>query len=200
MSDFSLTLVLQFESSKIINGMAKVQITSERITPLGGIFHVREQFSRYVGPVIDKVLGLRCTSFGYQYGEIAGSLASVYFCGGDCVEDVTSHLMPHLSLHPTLRTCSSDTILRAISELATANTTYTSDTGKSYDFNTATRLNRLLVKALLSFRTEEDKPHQSLRVQVHQRASQVDKNGKTLSVEYLHGNKSYQNPFAFTDG
>ena len=39
---------------------------------LGGIFHVRELFSRFVGPVIDKVLGLRCTSFGYQYGEIAG--------------------------------------------------------------------------------------------------------------------------------
>ena len=105
--------------------MAKVSIKSEEITPFGGIFHVREQFSRFVGPVIDKVLGLRCTSFGYQYSEIAGSLASVYFCGGDCVEDVTSHLMPHLSLHPTLRTCSSDTILRAISELATANTTYT---------------------------------------------------------------------------
>ncbi|MBR7029500.1 MAG: hypothetical protein IKI05_08910, partial [Bacteroidaceae bacterium] len=33
--------------------------------------------------------------------------------------------MPHLSQHPTLRTCSSDTILRTISELATANTTYT---------------------------------------------------------------------------
>ena len=98
--------------------MAKIQIKSEKITPFGGIFHVREQFSRFVGPVIDKVLGLRCTSFGYQYSEIAGSLASVYFCGGDCVEDVTSHLMPHLSLHPTLRTCSSDTILRAISELA----------------------------------------------------------------------------------
>lgn len=79
-----------------------------------------------------------------------GSLSSVYFCGGDCVEDVTSHLMPHLSLHPTLRTCSSDTILRAISELATGNTTYTSDTGKSYEFNPATKLNRLLVKALLS--------------------------------------------------
>ena len=59
--------------------MAKVQIKSERITPFGGIFHVREQFSRYVGPVIDKGLGLRCTSFGYQYGEIVGSLSSVYF-------------------------------------------------------------------------------------------------------------------------
>ena len=80
--------------------------------------------------------------------EIAGSLSSVYFCGGDCVEDVTSHLMPHLSLHPTIRTCSSDTILRAIAELTTANTAYTSDTGKSYDFNTAPKLNSLLVKAL----------------------------------------------------
>ena len=111
---------------------------------------MREQFSRYVGPVIDKVLGLRCTSYGYQYSEIVGSLSSVYFCGGGCVEDVTSHLMPHLSLHPIMRTCSSDTILRGISELATADTVYTSDTGKSYDFNTATKLNRLLVKVLMN--------------------------------------------------
>ena len=72
MSDFLLTLVLQIKSSKIINGMAKLSIKYEKITPFGGIFHVREQFSRYAGPVIDKVLGFRCTSFGYQYGEIAG--------------------------------------------------------------------------------------------------------------------------------
>ncbi len=37
--------------------MAKVSIKSEKITPFGGIFHVREHFSRFVGPVIDKVLG-----------------------------------------------------------------------------------------------------------------------------------------------
>ena len=55
MSDFSLTLVLHFKTSKNFNGMAKVQIKSEKITPFGGIFHVREQFSRFVGPVIDKV-------------------------------------------------------------------------------------------------------------------------------------------------
>ena len=113
MSDFSLTLVLRFKTSKkIFNDMAKVSIKFEKIKPFGGIFHVREMFSRYVGPVIDEMLGLRCPSFVYLYCEIVGSLSSVYFCGGDCVEDVTSHLMPHLSLHPTLRTCSSDTILR----------------------------------------------------------------------------------------
>ena len=40
MSDFSLTLVLQFKTSKIINGMANISIKSQKITPFGGIFHV----------------------------------------------------------------------------------------------------------------------------------------------------------------
>ena len=53
MSDFSLTLVLRFKTSKIAHDMAKVS----------------------------------STSCGYQYSEIAGSLSSVYFCGGDCVEE-----------------------------------------------------------------------------------------------------------------
>jgi hypothetical protein len=65
--------------------MAKVSIKSEKITPFGGIFHVRELYSRYVGPLIDKVLGLRCTSYGYQYSEIVGSLSSVYFCNGKII-------------------------------------------------------------------------------------------------------------------
>ena len=60
MSDFSLTLVSHLKTSKIINDMAKVSIKSEKITPFGGIFHVRELFSRFVAPIIDKVLGIRC--------------------------------------------------------------------------------------------------------------------------------------------
>ena len=75
---------------------------------------------------------------------------SVYFCGGSCIEDVTTHLMYHLPLHPTLRTCSADTILRAIKELTQDNIAYTSDTGKTYDFNTADMLNTLLLNCLLS--------------------------------------------------
>ena len=131
--------------------MAKAQIKSEQLTPFGGIFSIMEQFDSMLSPIIDRTLGQRCRSIiGYKYSEIVRSLMSVYFCGGSCVEDVTSHLMPHLSLHPTLRTCSSDTILRGISELSCANTTYTSDTGKVYDFNTATKLNSLLVKVLMN--------------------------------------------------
>ena len=102
--------------------MAKVQIKSEKLTPFGGIFSIifsiMEQFDSMLSPIIDRTLGQRCRSIiGYKYSEIVRSLMSVYFCGGPCVEDVTSHLMRHLSCHPMLRTCSSDTILIAIREL-----------------------------------------------------------------------------------
>lgn len=130
--------------------MAKVAIKSEKLSPFGGIFSIMEQFDSNLSSVIDSTLGMRCRLYGYQYSEIIRSLMSVYFCGGSCIEDVTTHLMYHLSLHPTFRTCSADTILRAIKELTQDNISYTSDTGKTYDFNTADMLNTLLLNCLLS--------------------------------------------------
>ena len=108
--------------------MAKVQIKSEKLT-WGGDFSIMEQFDALLAQTIDSSLGLRCTMFGYQYSEILRSLMCVYLCGGSCIEDVTTHLMKHLSLHPTLRTCSADTILRAIEELTCKNITYKSASG-----------------------------------------------------------------------
>ena len=93
-------------------------------------FSILEQFDFKLSSVIDSTLGMRCRLYGYQYSEIIRSLMSVYFCSGSCIEDVTTHLMYHLSLHPTLRTCSTDTMLRAIKELTQDNISYTSDTDK----------------------------------------------------------------------
>ena len=124
--------------------MAKIQIKSDRLTPFGGLFSIMEQFDSTLSSVIDSTLGLRCRSFVYRSSEIICSLMCIYFWGGSCIEDVTTHLMNHLSLHPTLRTCSSNTILRAIKELTQENISYTSDMGKTCDFNTADTLNTLL--------------------------------------------------------
>ena len=99
---------------------------------------------------------------------------SVYFCGGSCVEDVTSHLMRQLSYHPTLRTCSSDTILRAIKELTQKNISYTSDQGKIYDFNTADKLNTLLINALVS--TGELKEEEGYDVDFDHQFLETEKN------------------------
>ena len=151
MSEDSLNLVLQkIIKQKPHQAWQKIQIKSEKLTPFGGIFSIMEQFDSTLSSVIDSTLGLRCSSFGYQYSEIVRSLMSIYFCGGSCIEDVTTHLMNHLSLHPTLRTCSSDTILRAIKELTQGNISYTSDTGKNYDFNTAHTLNTLLLNCMFA--------------------------------------------------
>jgi len=44
MSDFSLTLVLQIKTSKIINDMAKIQQKSEKITAFGGMFSEKHHY------------------------------------------------------------------------------------------------------------------------------------------------------------
>ena len=186
--------------------MAKVQIKSDKITPFGGIIPIMDKFDSMLSSTIDSTLGLRCRQFGFQYSEILRSLMCVHLCGGSCVEDVSSHLMPHLSLHPTLRTCSADTILRAIKELTGQNVTYTSQSDKSYDFNTAAQvihgrehclpaadgIDTLFLQghhaatASEPVRTQAHKPHQGIRVQVHLGFWQEGQDIKTAGAENLH--------------
>ena len=154
MSEFSLILVLQKKQENPTIGIANIQIKSEKLTPFGGFFSIMGQFDSTLSSVIDSALDLRCRSFGCRYSEIIRSLMSIYFFGGSCIEDVATHLMNHLSLHPTLRACSSDTILRAIKELTKENVSYTSDAGKNYDFNTADTLNSLLLMYVCIWSTE----------------------------------------------
>ena len=151
MSDFSLTLVLQIKTSKIINDMAKVQQKSEKITAFGGIFFVLDKFDRILSSVIDSHLGLRSKLIGYQYSEIIRAVFSVFCCGGDCMEDLNLYLKDVLAERPHTRVPSADTVLRGIEELATENISYTVEkTGNVYDFNTAEKLNQLLIKLLLA--------------------------------------------------
>ena len=70
MSDFSLTLVLQIKTSKIINDIAKVSIKSERIIAFGGILFVLDKFDSILSSVIDSHLGLRSTLIGYQSARL----------------------------------------------------------------------------------------------------------------------------------
>ena len=61
MSEISLILVLQNKTNKTLNDMAKIQIKSEKLTPLGGIFSIMEQFDALLAQIIDSTMGLRCT-------------------------------------------------------------------------------------------------------------------------------------------
>ena len=61
--------------------MAKIQIKSEKHTPLGD-FLIMEQFDALLAQTINTTLGLRCTLYGYQYSKILRSLMCVYLCSG----------------------------------------------------------------------------------------------------------------------
>ena len=90
MSDFSLTLVLQIKTSKIINDMAKVQQKSEKISAFGGIFFVLDRFDRILSSVIDSHLGLRSKRdqgdrsliFYFERGRDSGVKATSVFSSG----------------------------------------------------------------------------------------------------------------------
>ena len=129
--------------------MANVRIKSDKITPFGGIFSIMERFDALLSETIDSTLGLRTRRNGYSYSEIFRSLMCAYLCGGSCAEDISNHLLKHLCSHPKLRTCSSDTILRAFNELATENIRYENKFGKTYQFNSAENLNRLIISLLI---------------------------------------------------
>ena len=110
-----------------------------------------DKFDSILSSVIDSHLGLRSRLIGYQYSEIIRAVFSVFCCGGDCMEDLNLYLKDVLSERPHTRVPSADTVLRGIEELATENISYTAEkTGNVYDFNTAEKLNQLLIKLLLA--------------------------------------------------
>ena len=102
-----------------------------------------------LGKLIDSSLGERDASWNaFRYGEVMRTLFCNYLCGGDCLEDINM-LAPQLSLRPGTRVPSSDTVGRVLKSLATENVSYACESsGNSYCFNTAEKLNTLLLNMI----------------------------------------------------
>ena len=130
--------------------MAKIQKISNNINPFAGISFINKEFNRSgLGKLIDTQLGSRVSTVGYQYSDIFCSWFNIFFCGGDCAEDIAQHLRPTLENIPGNRVPSPDTLLRSLDELATNNTTVISNSGQKYQFNINEKLNDLNIKSLL---------------------------------------------------
>lgn len=48
--------------------MTKVAIKSEKLTNLGGIFSIMEEFDSKLSSVLDSTFGMGCKLYGDQYG------------------------------------------------------------------------------------------------------------------------------------
>jgi hypothetical protein len=128
----------------------KVQKISSTFSPFAGISYVNNEFDKSgMTQLIDKELGVRVSTKGYTFANVIKNLSNVFYCGGDCAEDIQTHVGKDLKLIPDNVVSSADTVLRVVKELATVNTVYTSQSGISYNFNINNKLNTLNIKSLL---------------------------------------------------
>ena len=113
----------------------KVIKTKEKINPFGGLnFILDSLYKNRIPELVDEKLGKRPHQADYKYSDILLNLWSIFFCGGDCAEDLQEHLKPHFERVPYLRAPSPDALLRGVQSLKTSNMEYTA-TGKSHVFN-----------------------------------------------------------------
>jgi hypothetical protein len=130
--------------------MPKIQKLSANITPFAGISYVNAEFNRCgLSELVDTELGVRGQGGGYSYSDIFRTWFNIFFCGGECAEDVQVHLGPSLKQIPENPVPSADSLLRGIKELAVDNTEVVSTSDKVYQFNVNDRMNDLLIKSLL---------------------------------------------------
>lgn len=128
----------------------KVQKISSNVSPFAGISFVNNSLNTTgVSQLIDNELDARVKTVGFSYSDIIKTQFNIFLSGGDCAEDIQTHLGKHLKSIPGNHVPSADTILRGIKELSTQNTSFTSNQGKTYDFNINTKLNLLNIKSLL---------------------------------------------------
>ncbi|MFC1226801.1 hypothetical protein ACFE6N_23585, partial [Pedobacter sp. BG31] len=94
-------------------------INSDPISAFGGINFVFDYLNRLE---IDKLCHAHLPGVAaqsrYSWKDVFYSLKSVFLCGGDCVEDLHTHLRGHFTDSPYVRLASPDTVLRRLSGLA----------------------------------------------------------------------------------
>ena len=128
----------------------KLVTFSQNITTFGGISYVNAQFNKSsLGQLIDNELGLRGIGSKYSNSDIFRNWFNLFFCGGECAEDIQVHLRSPLTQIPDNPVCGPDTMLRGLKALAAENTEVVSSSGKVYQFNINSRMNRLNLKSLL---------------------------------------------------
>ncbi len=128
----------------------KIQKNSSNVSPFSGIAFIDNEFEESgLRQLIDKELGKRQSTKGYTYSNVIKNLGSIFYCGGDCAEDIQTHVGNDLKLIPGNVVSSADTVLRVVKELATDNSTLVSKQGISYNFNINKKLNSLNIKSLL---------------------------------------------------
>lgn len=128
-------------------------INSSDISPFGGLnFVLKELEDLKIGTVLTKNLPVLANQSQYSWKDILYSFWSVYFCGGDCIEDLSGNFSQHLKNNPFFKVPSPDRVLERFKELSLPTKSFTVPRGQSthqFSFNDSlNKLNLQILKAI----------------------------------------------------
>jgi hypothetical protein len=133
----------------LTNTVMKI-LNSSPISSFGGLnFVIKEAINLKIKNLFNFTLPVLPTQSRYKWFDIIMSYWSVFFCGGDCAEDLSINLKNGFRECPNINVPSPDRVLNRIKSLSSPGQYSTAERGKKeHHFSLATELNRLNLKML----------------------------------------------------
>ncbi|MBK6784008.1 MAG: hypothetical protein IPG79_09725 [Saprospiraceae bacterium] len=133
---------------------------SNNINAFGGVNFVLQEFDKLkIGNILYDNLPSLSPKSSYSWRDIFYSFSSIYFCGGNCMEDAKTILANQFGSNPIFNLCSPDTLLRRMGDLCTDQLLCNTKRGNvehQYNINqTMTDMNIKLLKKLGEFNKDE---------------------------------------------
>lgn len=125
-------------------------LNSSAISSFGGLnFVIKEAIRLKINKLLNNELPNLPEQSKYNWFDIIMSYWSVFFCGGDCAEDLSINLKHDLQNNPFIKIPSPDRVLSRIKTLSLPSHMYTAKRGeRKHHFSLAEELNRLNLKML----------------------------------------------------
>ncbi|MDD7886041.1 hypothetical protein [Flavivirga sp. 57AJ16] len=125
-------------------------LKSSHISPFGGLNLVLQEFeNKRIGHLLEQHLPKLPTQCKYSWKDLLYSFWSIYFCGGDCMEDLGGNFRDHLKDNYFLNIPSPDRVLDRFKELSIPKKILKSPRGKkSHQFSINQKVNALNLKML----------------------------------------------------
>lgn len=125
-------------------------LNSQTISPFGGLnFVIEEAINLKVNTLLKDNLPELPKQSTYNWFDIIMSYWSVFFCGGDCAEDLSVNLRNGFKGNPFIKVPSPDRVLERLKSLAVPSELFMAKRGKKqHQFSLADELNQLNLKML----------------------------------------------------
>ncbi len=129
-------------------------LNSSPISPFGGLNLVLEEFNKLgLDTFIKNQFSTLPNQSKYSWKDLLYSYWSVFFCGGDCAEDLSDNLKNTFTSNPYIKVPSPDRLLERLKYLAQPACNYTTSRGSTiHHFSINMSLNDISIKLLKKLR------------------------------------------------